>query len=413
MIEPSEGKTMSKLTVEKPVTMTPENIKAGVNIGGVDGTYVGSGGSSVQSDWAQNSTTAADYIKNRPGAYYDTIPAKTYSFDGNLTGKTYNATMSIVFVSSDVITKDTLSASTYTRVVNGEPTTAAVTDAIDFNGVFIVGDMSTQDTYVIVIPTDEASASFGVAKGIWFYCNADATVYTSALTTPGSSIPVELPQELTEVKQADWSATSGGSSIQNRIGGYYNQGINPPDIMITFDGSFAGKTTFPMGDKQALVKVLDYPLTMMQLASAKNITVYMNGADVSVGNSIELPRWESNNALDAGKWVICKIFNVQSGATADAGGIVSAFASFSFPAGTYLLVNTNSDGSIKQPYIKSIDFEVPDCDMLYGWYIYPDFNGKPISGDTLILPSSTHSSTKKFKISVDDTGTIKATEVTN
>ena len=75
-----------------------------------------------------------------------------------------------------------------------------------------------------------------------------------------------------------------------------------------------------------------------------------------------------------------------------------------FIIGISLLIN---------PYIKSIDFEVPDCDMLYGWSIYPDFNGKPISGDTLILPSSTPSSTKKFKISVDDTGTIKATEVTN
>ena len=430
-VVPSEGKSgISQLNLnvnvpqselqEKSVTITQNGTTEVVPDAGYDGmskltavVNVEGGGGGVQANWAQNDSAASDYVKNRPGAYYDTIPAKTYSFDGNLSGKTYNDTMSVVFVSSDVITKDTLSASTYTRVVNGESTTAAVTDVIDAAGAFIVGDMSTNETYMIVIPTDEASEILGIAKGIWFGCNADATVYTSALTTPGSSIPVELPQELTEVKQADWSATSGGSSIQNRIGGYYNQGLNPPDIMITFDGSFAGKTTFHMGDTQALVKVLDYPLTMMQLASAKNITVYMNGADVSVGNSIELPRWESNNALDAGKWIICKIFNVQSGATADAGGIVSAFASFSFPAGTYLLVNTNSDGSIKQPYIKSIDFEVPNCDMLYGWYIYPDFNGKPISGDALILPSSTPNSAKKFKITVDDTGTLKATEVTN
>ena len=93
--------------------------------------------------------------------------------------------------------------------------------------------------------------------------------------------------------------------------------------------------------------------------------------------------------------------------------LVSVYAKQGVPVGTYLMINTNSDGSIKQPYIKRVDVEVPKCDMLYGWYIYPDFNGKPISGDALILPSSTPNSAKKFKITVDDTGTLKATEVIN
>ena len=427
-IVPSEGKSgIAQLNLEvnvpqqelqeKSVTITQNGTTEVVPDAGYDGmskltavVNVEGGGGGVQANWAQNDSAASDYVQNRPGAYYATIPAKTYTFDGDLTGKTYEDTQEIVLVSSDIITKDALSASTYTRVVNGEATTSAVTSVTDAAGAFVVEDMSTGDLYVIVIPTDEASAIIGVAKGIWFGCNADATTYTSALTTPASSTTVELPQELTEVKQADWGTSSGIRSIQNRIGGYYNKNTN--DITITFDGSFEGKTTRKMDDTRTLVKVLDYPLTMMQLASAKNITIYLNDADVSVGNSIALPRWSSNDELDLFKWMMVFIVNVQSGTTTAVGQLASVYADFFAPVGTYLVVNTNSDGSIKQPYVKSIDVDTPPCDMLYGWYIYPDFNGKPISGDTLILPSSTPNSAKKFKIKVDDNGAITATEYT-
>ena len=43
-IKANSDKVMSSVTIAKPATMVPENIKKDVNIGGVVGTYAGSGG---------------------------------------------------------------------------------------------------------------------------------------------------------------------------------------------------------------------------------------------------------------------------------------------------------------------------------------------------------------------------------
>lgn len=50
-ITPDNGKVLSKVTVTKPTTMIPENIKKDVNIGGVVGTLENSGGVSVGETW--------------------------------------------------------------------------------------------------------------------------------------------------------------------------------------------------------------------------------------------------------------------------------------------------------------------------------------------------------------------------
>lgn len=54
-ITPDNGKVLSKVTVTKPTTMIPENIKKDVNIGGVVGTYEGSSSASGGSEtWVLN-----------------------------------------------------------------------------------------------------------------------------------------------------------------------------------------------------------------------------------------------------------------------------------------------------------------------------------------------------------------------
>lgn len=54
VVKPDSGKVLSQVTVKKPSTFTAENIKKDVNIGGVVGTYAGSGGGSPSETWVLN-----------------------------------------------------------------------------------------------------------------------------------------------------------------------------------------------------------------------------------------------------------------------------------------------------------------------------------------------------------------------
>lgn len=53
-VSPSSGKFLSAVTVKKPATMLPENIKKGVTIGGVVGTLESGGGGSTSETWVLN-----------------------------------------------------------------------------------------------------------------------------------------------------------------------------------------------------------------------------------------------------------------------------------------------------------------------------------------------------------------------
>lgn len=458
-IVPTEGKSgIAQLNLnvnvpqselqEKSVTITQNGTTEVVPDAGYDGmskltavVNVEGGGGGVQANWAQNDSAASDYVKNRPGAYYDTIPAKTYSFDGNLTGKTYNADIKLVLVSSDVITKDALSSATYTRVVNGESTTTAVTDVQDVAGVLVVGDMSTDDLYVVVITTDEASTILGLAKGIWFDCNADATAYTSSLTVPPSTVVVELPQELTEAKQADWTVSDGSKSVLNRIGGFFRFDLN--GLEITFNGDTTGKNVINVETayddegnlkrKTDLVQILDYPLTKTQLMNAveSSIVYQLGETEVTSGITIEGATY-MGPAFLAAYGLRCEI-PTSASSSIIAPVLVSSFLKYpGAQSGTYILMTTKADGSTN--YLKQVSISSTIEDKYPNDLVEPPelLNKLSIgaSGDNtkkikflvdgtfpfIILPSNVSGSKKQFKIWVDDTGTLHTseyTEVTN
>ena len=72
--------------VSPKVTVTQSDDGTVISVTDAEGTtsaIVKGGGESVQADWAQNDSTAKDYIKNRVGGYEIT---RTYTWDGDTTG---------------------------------------------------------------------------------------------------------------------------------------------------------------------------------------------------------------------------------------------------------------------------------------------------------------------------------------
>lgn len=63
VVKPDSGKVLSQVTVKKPSTFTAENIKKDVNIGGVVGTYAGSGGGGSGETTSLQVTVMSDYIE--------------------------------------------------------------------------------------------------------------------------------------------------------------------------------------------------------------------------------------------------------------------------------------------------------------------------------------------------------------
>lgn len=282
VVEPSDGKTISKLTVEKPVTLTAENIKAGVNIGGVDGTYIGSGGSGVQPDWLQNDATAADYVKNRPGGYYGTeLAAISISFDGDTTGKstaTLGDTLYVKVSDDTIIFKEQLLGGTMTIMVSGNSRTITIGEdqmaevEVLPEGIMLAGTaISVNKDFTV----DETTT---LTRGIWFAYMANIT-YVSGLTTPPYKPVFRFSKDFIPYTTPNWAQNNpdAESYIKNRPGGYYFDGL--PSQTFEYDGNKEGKTTDD-----------NYVLVDGAVGINSGVLLYQQfvGAEITINNNGEL-----------------------------------------------------------------------------------------------------------------------------
>lgn len=76
-----DGSGDAAIDAGEAAKLIPANIREGITVLGVEGTMSGSEG--VQADWSQNDAQAADFVKNRPGAYM-TDPVTTEIYNGIL-----------------------------------------------------------------------------------------------------------------------------------------------------------------------------------------------------------------------------------------------------------------------------------------------------------------------------------------
>lgn len=186
----TDGKLLKQSVIE--VGNNAGNVSVVVGAAGVQMS-----GSSVQPDWSQNDAQAADFVKNRPGAYM-TDPVETEIFDGILQEQA-ETTMQYVPKLGDAITIS----------VNGETIQTSVKLDPDAQ-IYCFGNVTYAE---FVGGTVENCVFFGYEAG-WAQLAKGSYVSQSAIVTTAQSKPVMLDAKYIpkELFQIDVSASVSGNT---------------------------------------------------------------------------------------------------------------------------------------------------------------------------------------------------------
>ena len=417
----------------------------------------GGGGTSVQPDYAQNNSAAADYIKNRPGGYMIEYPSITKTFTGTTDDPNYiggGGEIPNLFRFSDTplpseailkgVGKFTKSDGTITEI----ETISVLEEMSGFGTIFSVtsGDANAE----IDLLQQEMDGLLGV-----IFASVPGGAYISEFTSAAVSEPAVIDEKYLAVKPSNWGATwptpitgQADGYIASKIGGFWGSKNNPWD----FDGDLTGKETYVLENSDYMwVKVsddavpFDYVLNSFvyhkdfessggygSSVNRGDITLFANlvGHPVTEGDGFTVEMTGMFPGQEAGK-AIDVLLSVQTPYVMEDG--------IRFSQGTwYLYKKAGTDGTpahfisgvhwrnggttgdhiVRMPYEfveQHPNTLTTDAQTLTdAQKLQARANIGTVAGTDkeMILSSSTAGSTKKFKITVTDDGTLHATEVT-
>lgn len=324
-----EAQTVS-VTENGEQTIVPTAGKSGIRKVALNVNVAGGGGG-VQPDWNQNDSTAADFVKNRPGAFQ--VPAK---------------------------------------------------DAVTITWDGVIGDKENVDVSALV----GRSATFVKVSDEVLY---PPHVYNATLTLKyaGNDVPLDILKGSHDVTYlAEYGCTAIFSAYI---------------ISFSRDVSLFGMS-FSFGTWLLKLNDANYMEQISTVASAPldfdtGVYVPIDGRYVDFG-WVEQYGQKLKIGIDS---------NVGSGIGATIGSGLSMDQESGLAVGRY---NSSSSklfvvGKGSSDSSRSDAFSVDENGKVdVGWQL-------EVGGGDIVLKSSTAGSTKKFRITVDDTGTLKATEVTN
>ena len=322
-----EAQTVS-VTENGEQTIVPTAGKSGIRKVALNVNVAGGGGG-VQPDWNQNDSTAADFVKNRPGAFQ--VPAKdavTITWDGVIGDKEnvdvtalVGRSATLVKVSDEVLYPPHVYNATLTMKYAGNDVSLDILQgSSDVTYLAEYGCTAIFNAYILSFSRDVSLFGMPFSYGTWFIKLND-TNYAKQISTVASA-PLD-----------------------------FDTGVYVP-----IDG-----------------RCVDFG-SVEQYGQKLKIGIKSNvnsNIGATIGEGLSMNK-ESGLAVGRYNSSSLKLFVVGKGI-----GDSSRSDAFS----------VDEDGNVE-----------------VGWQL-------EVGGD-IVLKSSTAGSTKKFKITVDDTGTLTATEVT-
>ena len=378
-------------------------------------------GGGVQSDYAQNDETQMDYIKNRPGGYYQTVPGVDITWDGVIGDRPkapLDEGMYMVKVSDEILTADRVIGATAVSVRGAESQSRILSEdqimsgdgfVMETRGAIISCSKTTFEISGMPLTLPETGTYFAYTE------EGGNKTYVSGLTKPGTQelVPIHgeltnikggydlagkkvlLPKEYVEQPKLSNVAYSGDySDLLNKptlaavaTSGDFNDLSNKPAMLTpnsrNYDAAYFTKSSKEIGWLSV------YPTIEYNQTSGK---FYKNPWETNglSGNDIPSIFWTSmTKKLDGMQSVgvfDCLLRLIHTGASSGWGISGLAFTSYGiYEVTSNSILLSESEG------------------------LFLEFS--PLQ--TMVLRSSTAGSTKKFKITVDDAGTLSATEVTS
>ena len=379
----------TKDDIIKYVQHTPENTNPSV-LGGLLSDLQER--KSIQPDWNQNDETAADYVKNRP--FYKGKGKKTLASYYALNVSTqYNDTYYVVDLRSglsDINDGDNITVEicyNYGEFISY--TNVPITTYYAGGGTYLFDYLGDQDGYPFKITSNKAYFTQSGTYHLRIY-KEDIDVF---FTIPVEYLPMETISRLLEKDNPDSLYYNGERRVS-----LYDTELSPV-VLMDF-----GSQNRPWNNI--------YVKNSISLSRKENTTIGQNstafGYDTTASGSYSHAEGYGTTA---------------SGDDSHAEGFQTTASGRSSHVEGFNTKASSEDQHVQGRY------NIEDKSKTYADIIGNGTNKKrsnaatvdwsgnawyagTIEGTALILPSSTANSTKKFKITVDDSGTISATEVT-
>ena len=322
----------------------------------------GGGGGSVQPDWDQNDSTAADYVKNRP--FYTGDPVETVLVE--------ESTVSFVddhgaYTAEFATTFSATAGKTYRVYWDGSDYECT---CVDSDGSPYIGNLSfvgagpdTGEPFVMMVLN---------GAGIYIITTDTSASHTFSISISGQPQIVKIPSKYIDKDTSGYIVMHKNYTMTEQEAQNYMTAISTKEVGLVMWGGLYIRS-FLIEDGYMYITTI-------------------NGEEYSIKKNNEGVFSLTNMGFDSAVFP----YNKQSAAP------YFMFKIGQENVGVERSIPTSGGSAVTMFYVKPTETKSKAFEVLG--------NGEAVA-PALILYSSTANSTKKFKITVDDSGTLKATEI--